>query len=281
MAFEHPMYTRVILAVALRCAFGALTLISLTHIVRSRPKSLLLGVLLAAGLSTASMCVANVDKDWMYLTRTLFHISFIVCIILIQRLIMCWFIILQHHASHEILLASLYQKFIRWNWLLLLGITIIALHDSTHMIVPAAIMLEFVVCTAWLDGSVFARRGPSLPTRSMPSVRYAPADSKQLLDVTLFHLRWDSHSLHMPYDGSRILFSKMSQSLVVSSVMLCASSAAHLLFYVICSRYTKLCDLDFEYIGFFFCYSIGPLPFCLMLVAPGFLSRFDTSRLPS
>jgi len=275
------MYARVILAVMLRCAFGALTFISLTHMVRSCPKSLHLGVLLAAGLGTASMCVSNVDKDWMYLTRTLFHINYIVCVILQQQLIMCWFTILQHHASQEILLASLYAKFSRWNWFLLLGLTLTALHDSTRIIVPAAIMLEFVACAAWLDGSVFARRGSSLPTRSTPSVRYAPADSKQLLDVTLFHMHWDSHSLHMPYDGSRILFSKMSQSLVVASVMLCASSAAHLLFYVICSRYTKLCDLDYEYIGFFFCYSIGPLPFCLMLVAPGFLSRFDTSKLPS
>ena len=280
MALQHPMYARTILAWVLWCALGALTFISLTHVVRSRPKFLHLGALLVAGLGTASMCVPNVDKDWMYLARTLFHISYIVCAALLQRLIMHWFFILQHHASQEILLASLYFKFIKWNWLVLLGLVAAALIDSTRISVPAILMLEFIVSTAWLDGSVFMRRAaPSLPTRSMPSVRYASADSRQLLEASLFHMRWDSQSLHVPYDGSRILFSKMTQSLVVASVMLCASSAAHLLFYVICSRYTKLCDLDFEYIGFFFCYSIGLLPFCLMLVAPGFLSRFDTSKL--
>lgn len=280
MAFEHPLYIRVILAVTLRCAFGVLTLLSFKHLVRSRPKLFHLGVLLTSGLGLASMWVPNVDKDWMYLTRTLFRLSYLLCVALLQWLILRWFVILQHHATQEIWLAALYAKFHKWNKVLLLGLALATLYDSTPIFILVALLLELLACMAWLDGSMFGRRGASsLPTRSIPSVRYATTDARLFPDATLFHMRWDSYSLQAPYDGSRVLFSKMTQSLVLATVMLCASSAAHLLFYAICSHYTKLCDLDFEYISFFFCHCIGLLPFLTMLIAPGFLPRFDTSKV--
>lgn len=269
------MPIRVILAGLLLCAFGALTAISFTHVVRSRSKSFHFGVLLASGLGTASMLVPNEDKDWLYLVRILFTFTYIACAAILQRLIFRWFYILQHHSTQEIFLATLCGHFQKWNILLLVGLALLTAYGSSPMLTSILIMLEFLTCVAWFDGSLFARRESS----SLPrSVGYKPvADSVRPIDVSLFHMRWDLDLLHVPYDGSRILLSKMTLSLVVASVLLCASSAAHLAFYVICLRYTKLCDLDFEYIGFFLCHTIGTLPFLAMLTTPGFLSRFDAS----
>ncbi|WFD25847.1 hypothetical protein MNAN1_000814 [Malassezia nana] len=270
------MPIRVILAGLLLCAFGALTAISFTHVVRSRSKCFHMGVLLTSGLGSASMLVPNEDKDWLYLARILFTFTHIACAAILQRIIYRWFRILQHHSTQEIFLATLCGHFQTWNMFLLSGLALLTAYGSSCILTSILLMLNFLTCAAWLDGSLFARReSASLPR----SVGYKPtADAVRPIDVSLFHMRWDLHSLHVPYDGSRILLGKMTQSLVVASVLLCASSAAHLTLYVICLRYTKLCDLDFEYIGFFLCHTIGTLPFLAMLTTPGFLSRFDASR---
>lgn len=267
---------RAMLANALCLVYACFVGYFAYHAYKYRARALYTMAAGVAGLCLSAMLLPNAETDWVSTASLILDGAALACWWILQYLTRIWMGSLQKRVGRDHLYLGMVARY-RYSSHLWCGVTALLIIMQFHRILISVLLcVQFLSLVPWAGG-LYQAQCEVVDLANLVSTGSSSRSRPHSTDPLLL-MELDAHLVS--HGTARHTLVHTAGGLVLANLGFCAAAACNITFSLMCYRFSKLCDLDLIYIGFFWSSCFGFLPFLILLAMPRYLPH-PSHKLPA